>query len=82
MRGAAAADQWDRGAGVYQLAVLHVGAVAQAQQVALVAGFVAQAELGTPESDEALSLFVLLVIVTLCETRLASHIRKRAYGHG
>lgn len=50
--------------------------------VALVAGFVAQAELGAPESDEALRRFVLLVIVTLWATRLASHIRKRSAGHG
>lgn len=50
--------------------------------VALVAGFVAQAELGTPESDEARRRFVMLLIVTLWAARLASHIRKRSVGHG
>ena len=50
--------------------------------VALVSGFVAQAELGTPGSDEALRRFVMLVIVTIWAARLASHIRKRSAGHG
>jgi steroid 5-alpha reductase family enzyme len=50
--------------------------------VALVAGFVAQAELGTPESDEAGRRFLMTVIVVVWAARLASHIRKRSVGHG
>jgi len=50
--------------------------------IALVAGFVAQAELGPPESDEALRRFVLLLVVTLWAARLASHLRRRSEGHG
>ncbi len=51
--------------------------------VALVAGFVAQAELRDPvDQDLALRRLLLIVIVTLWAARLASHIRQRSTGHG
>ena len=51
--------------------------------VAVVASFVAQAELGHPlDPDLALRRFVTTVIVVIWAARLASHIRKRSVGHG
>lgn len=51
--------------------------------VAIVASFVAQAELDGPiDKDLSLRRFVLVVIVVVWAARLASHIRQRSAGHG